>query len=67
MSFPVLMKLLGHTSPEMTMRYIDVAFCSGNSNGLVPNLGILFPSLNRLNPQPRFDSKSCHMPQSGTG
>jgi hypothetical protein len=24
-SFPVLMKLLGHTSPEMTMRYVDVA------------------------------------------
>ncbi len=23
-SFPVLMKLLGHTSPEMTMRYLDV-------------------------------------------
>ena len=23
--FPVLMKLLGHTSPEMTMRYVDVA------------------------------------------
>jgi integrase len=24
-SFPALMKLLGHTSPEMTMRYLDVA------------------------------------------
>jgi site-specific recombinase XerD len=24
-SFPVLMKLLGHTSPHMTMRYLDVA------------------------------------------
>jgi site-specific recombinase XerD len=24
-SFPVLMKLLGHTSPEMTMHYLDVA------------------------------------------
>ena len=24
-SFPVLMKLLGHTNPEMTMRYVDVA------------------------------------------
>ena len=24
-SFPVLMKLLGHTTPEMTMRYVDVA------------------------------------------
>ena len=23
--FPVLMKLLGHTCPEMTMRYLDVA------------------------------------------
>ncbi len=23
--FPAVMKLLGHTSPEMTMRYIDVA------------------------------------------
>ena len=24
-SFPVLMKLLGHASPEMTMRHLDVA------------------------------------------
>lgn len=24
-SFPVLMKLLGHTSPDMTMRYVEVA------------------------------------------
>ena len=24
-SFPVLMKLLGHTNPEMTMHYVDVA------------------------------------------
>ena len=24
-SFPALMKLLGHTSPDMTMRYVDVA------------------------------------------
>jgi hypothetical protein len=24
-SFPVLMKLLGHTNPEMTMQYVDVA------------------------------------------
>jgi hypothetical protein len=23
--FPALMKLLGHTNPEMTMRYLDVA------------------------------------------
>jgi hypothetical protein len=23
--FPAVMKLLGHTSPEMTMRYLDVA------------------------------------------
>jgi uncharacterized protein (UPF0128 family) len=23
-SFPAVMKLLGHTSPEMTMRYLDV-------------------------------------------
>ena len=25
MSFPVLMKLLGHVNPDMTMRYVDVA------------------------------------------
>ena len=25
MTFPALMKLLGHTDPEMTMRYVDVA------------------------------------------
>src|SRR5437868_2056978 len=24
-NFPALMKLLGHTDPEMTMRYVDVA------------------------------------------
>ena len=24
-SFPVLMKILGHVNPEMTMRYVDVA------------------------------------------
>ena len=24
-NFPALMKLLGHTNPEMTMRYLDVA------------------------------------------
>jgi len=24
-SFPILMKLLGHTNPEMTMRYVEVA------------------------------------------
>src|ERR1019366_6260094 len=24
-SFPALMKLLGHTSPDMTMRYVEVA------------------------------------------
>jgi integrase len=24
-SFPALMKLLGHTSPEMTMLYVEVA------------------------------------------
>ena len=24
MGFPAVMKLLGHTSPEMTMRYLDV-------------------------------------------
>ena len=24
-SFPVVMKLLGHTSPDMTMRYLDLA------------------------------------------
>jgi len=44
--FPVLMKLLGHTSPEMTMRYVDVALTDlqRNSNGPVLNPGILFPS-----------------------
>jgi hypothetical protein len=25
-SFPVLMKLLGHVNPEMTMRYVDVVW-----------------------------------------
>jgi integrase len=24
-TFPILMKLLGHVDPEMTMRYVDIA------------------------------------------
>src|SRR6266478_428426 len=44
--FPALMKLLGHTSPEMTMRYLDVALTDlqREFNGPVLNPGILFPS-----------------------
>jgi integrase-like protein len=48
-SFLAVMKLLGHTSPEMTMRYLDVALpiCNGNSSWHVPNLGILLRSRGR--------------------
>jgi integrase len=39
--FAAVMKLLGHTSPNMTMRYVDVTpISSGNFNWLAPNLGI---------------------------
>ena len=53
-SFPALMKLLGHTDPEMTMRYVEVALLiySANSNWLVPNPDIL--SLNRKLHYPLF-------------
>src|SRR5215831_1421688 len=42
-SLPVLMKLLGHTSPDMTMRYVDVALTDlqRDINSLVHDPGIL--------------------------
>jgi integrase len=44
--FPVLMKLLRHTSPEMTMRYLDVALTDLQREFqlVVHNLATLFPS-----------------------
>jgi integrase len=50
--FPVLMKLLGHTSPEMTMRYLDVALTD------------LQREFQRARSQPRhlFPSRRCRPP-----
>jgi|HubBroStandDraft_2_1064218.scaffolds.fasta_scaffold39973_1 hypothetical protein len=58
-SFPVLMKLLGHTSPEMTMRYVDVALTisSGNINWFVHDHGISFHSRKCRTPAFDLDSK----------
>ena len=53
-SFPVLMKLLGHTNPEMTMRYVDVALTDlqrefhqarSHPKYLIPQLKVSSPQL----------------------
>ena len=51
-SFPALMKLLGHTSPDMTMLYVEVALndLQREFHRLVQNLGIWFLSRKRLSP-----------------
>jgi len=45
-TFPALMKLLGHTSADMTMQYLDshCRISSGNFVWLAKNPGILFHS-----------------------
>jgi site-specific recombinase XerD len=55
--FPVLMKLLGHTSPEMTMRYLDVAFT---------DLQREF-QLARSQPRHLVPSRSCRLPACEAG
>jgi len=51
-SFPVLMKLLGHTSPEMTMRYLDVALTD-----LQREFQLARSRPRHLVPQPKMPSK----------
>ena len=47
-SFPAVMKLLGHTSPEMTMRYLDVAL-----NDLQREFELARSKPRHLAPQPK--------------
>jgi len=49
--FPVLMKLLGHTSPEMTMRYLDVSL-----NDLRREFQLARSRPRHLVPQPKMAS-----------
>jgi hypothetical protein len=51
-SFPGIMKLLGHSSPDMTMRYLGIACltCNANISRPVPNLDTSYP--NRSNQTP---------------
>lgn len=51
--FPVLMKLLGHTSPEMTMRYLDVAL-----NDLQREFQLARSKPRHLIPQPKTSPAS---------
>ena len=56
-SFPVLMKLLGHVNPEMTMRYVDVALTD-----LEREFQLAHGKPRHLAPQPKTSS-----PQPRTG
>jgi hypothetical protein len=47
-SFPAVMKLLGHTSPQMTMRYLDVAL-----NDLQREFELARSKPRHLAPQPK--------------
>ena len=58
-SFPALMKLLGHASPDMTMRYLDVALTD-----LQREFHIARSQPRHLAPQPRAHIVS---PRSGLG
>ena len=50
-TFPALMKLLGHTSPEMTMQYLDVAL-----HDLQREFELARSKPRHLVPQPRVSS-----------
>ena len=54
-SFPVLMKLLGHVDPEMTMRYVDVALTD-----LEREFQFARSNPRHLAPQPKLPSASPH-------
>jgi hypothetical protein len=58
-SFPALMKLLGHASPDMTMRHLDVALTD-----LQREFHIARSQTRHLTPQPRPHNVS---PRSGLG
>ena len=59
-SFPVLMKLLGHTSPEMTMQYLDVALTD-----LQREFELARSKPRHLVPQPRVPSASLRTGLAG--
>src|SRR6266851_946027 len=52
-SFPALMTLLGHTSPDMTMRYVDVALTD-----LRREFDLARAKPRHLVPQPKISSAS---------
>jgi hypothetical protein len=54
-SFPVLMKLLGHVDPEMTMRYVDVALTD-----IEREFHLARSHPRHLVPQPKTSSPSAH-------
>jgi len=63
-SFPVLMKLLGHTSPEMTILYVEVALNDLQREflRLDQSLAIWFPSRKRLLPSLELVWKELSIP-----
>jgi hypothetical protein len=54
-SFPVLMKLLGHVDPGMTMRYVDVALTD-----LEREFQLARSKPRHLAPQPKISTASAH-------
>jgi site-specific recombinase XerD len=54
-SFPILMKLLGHVDPEMTMRYVDVSL-----NDLEREFQLARSQPRHLIPQPKLPPTSLH-------
>jgi site-specific recombinase XerD len=59
-TLPALMKLLGHTDPEMTMRYIDVT-----SNDLQREFHLARSQPRHLNPQPKAPAISLRTGLAG--
>jgi site-specific recombinase XerD len=59
-SFPVLMKLLGHLDPEMTMRYVDVALTD-----LEREFQLARSHPRHLAPQPKLPSTSVRVGLDG--
>jgi len=53
LGFPAVMKLLGHTSPEMTMRYVDVTL-----SDLRREFDLARSNPRHLAPQPKSPSAS---------
>jgi hypothetical protein len=59
-SFPVVMKLLGHVNPEMTMRYVDVALTD-----LQREFQLAHDKPRHLAPQPKTSSSQLRPGLSG--